>query len=217
MYWNDLRIALFTTFVFTLLSTFATAQPLPTDIDTAEQAPEEFKIEFETSKGGFVITAHRKWSPKAVDRLYQLVKHNYFDSMMVYRVLPKYVVQFGWTDSPKVNRAWMDAPIPDEPVKHTNSLGTVAFARSGPNSRSNQLFINMNHNTPLDTLQFKGVTGFPPVGQVTSGFNNLMRLNGEYGNQPAMVQDSIIKQGNDFLKRRYPRLDMIYWARLSTR
>ena len=39
-----------------------------------EEAPDTYKVEFETTAGTFVGEIHREWSPKGADRLYNLVK-----------------------------------------------------------------------------------------------------------------------------------------------
>ena len=44
---------------------------------TQEKAPEYFKARFETTQGNFDIEAKREWSPNGVDRLYQLIKHEF--------------------------------------------------------------------------------------------------------------------------------------------
>ena len=49
---------------------------------TNENAPEYFATRFETSKGNFDIAVERRLSPKAADRFYQLVKHNFFDNSL---------------------------------------------------------------------------------------------------------------------------------------
>lgn len=51
-----------------------------------EKAPAEFTIRFETTKGDFDVRIYAAWSPRAADRLYQLVKHKYFDYAIFYRV-----------------------------------------------------------------------------------------------------------------------------------
>ncbi|MGB5363255.1 MAG: hypothetical protein WBN17_08125, partial [Aureibaculum sp.] len=43
-----------------------------------KQAPETFKARFETTKGNFEIEANRSWSPKGVDRLYQLITSEFY-------------------------------------------------------------------------------------------------------------------------------------------
>ena len=64
----------------------------------SERAPETYTARFETTKGDFDIAVERKYSPKAADRFYQLVKHGYFDDGIFYRVVEGFVAQFGNTD-----------------------------------------------------------------------------------------------------------------------
>jgi hypothetical protein len=42
-----------------------------------EAAPAVFRARFDTSKGAFVIEAHREWAPLAADRFYNLVKNGF--------------------------------------------------------------------------------------------------------------------------------------------
>ena len=44
---------------------------------TKEEAPAYFKARFETTQGNFDIEAKRQWSPKGIDRLYQLIKNEF--------------------------------------------------------------------------------------------------------------------------------------------
>src|SRR4029079_14450073 len=46
---------------------------------SAETAPEVFRVRFETSRGPFVMEAHRAWAPWGVDRFYYLVKRGFYD------------------------------------------------------------------------------------------------------------------------------------------
>ena len=62
---------------------------------TEKQAPEYFTARFETTQGNFDIEAKREWSPEGVDRLYQLIKNDFYTDIAIFRVLPKFVVQFG--------------------------------------------------------------------------------------------------------------------------
>lgn len=177
---------------------------------TQKQAPEYFKARFETTKGNFDIEAHREWAPLGVDRLYQLIKSGFYQDIALFRVVPDYVVQFGIHNDSSLNNAWRKFPLQDEPVIEKNIKGTIAFARAGKNTRTTQIYININNNSPrLDTLSNVGVSGFPVIAKVTDGMDVVLSFYDEYGNQPARRQDSIRIRGNDFLKRNYPELDYL--------
>jgi cyclophilin family peptidyl-prolyl cis-trans isomerase len=182
---------------------------------TEEQAPDVFTARFETTKGNFDIRAERAWSPKAVDRLYQLIKHEFYTDIALFRVVPGFVVQFGINSDSLTNKQWSSVTIPDEEVKKKNTKGTIAFARAGKETRTTQLFINLKSNSPyLDELKGPGVTGFPVVAEVTEGMDVVLSFYDEYGNEPATKQDSIYARGNDYLKRNYPKIDYIKQAYL---
>ena len=74
------------------------AQSMPDSSVLGLRAPDTFRAEFQTTAGSFTIKAHRDWSPAGVDRLYQLVKSDFFTDVAIFRVQPEYVVQFGISD-----------------------------------------------------------------------------------------------------------------------
>ncbi len=177
---------------------------------TTPQAPEYFKARFETTKGNFDIEARREWAPIGVDRLYQLIQSGFYEDIALFRVVPDYVVQFGIHNDSTLNKAWRKFPLQDEPVIEKNTLGTISFARAGKNTRTTQIYININNNSPrLDTLSYVGVSGFPVIAKVTDGMDVVLSFYDEYGNAPAGKQDSIHTYGNAFLKRNYPQLDYL--------
>src|SRR5450755_3223713 len=121
-------------------------------------APAEFKAQFTTTKGDFVIEVHRDWAPIGADRFYNLVKNGFFNNSAFFRVVPKFMVQFGLAANPAVNKALANANIKDDPVKQSNKRGMVTFAKTSlPNSRSTQLYINFGNNAALDPQ------GFAPI------------------------------------------------------
>ena len=172
-------------------------------------APDSFRVEFQTTQGSFTVEAYRNWSPEGVDRLYQLVMTDFYDSAAIFRVQPDYVVQFGISPFPNVNDFWDRHPLEDEPVKVSNKNGRISYAREGPLSRTTQLFINCNDNPKLDTVQFNNLRGFAPVAQIVDGFEVIKSFYSEYGFEPANKQDSVYKLGNVYLKKHYPELDYI--------
>lgn len=179
---------------------------------TTKEAPEEFRARFETSKGSFDIISRREWSPEAVDRLYQLIRYNYFDSLPVYRVVDNFVAQFGHLDTLQTYQ-WRQFEVEDEPVVEKNLEGTMAFARAGAKTRGTQLFINLKSNSPrLDKINSNGVTGFPVVAKVTSGMEVVKSFTA-YGDAPRSKLGSK-PNANEFLKENFPEIDFITTAYL---
>ncbi|RPE00040.1 peptidylprolyl isomerase [Aureibaculum marinum] len=174
-----------------------------------KEAPAIFKARFETTKGNFDIEAHREWSPKAVDRLYQLISTDFYTDIALFRVVPNFVVQFGIHNNAELNNAWSNYKIEDEPVKKSNAEGTIAFARGGKESRTTQLFINLKNNARLDSLFYNDVSGFPVIAKVTEGMDVVKSFYDGYGEKPGYRQDSIQNKGNQYLKSNFPKLDYI--------
>ncbi|PQJ77417.1 peptidylprolyl isomerase [Polaribacter glomeratus] len=176
-----------------------------------EQSPNTFKARFETTQGNFDIVARRLWSPNGVDRLYQMIQHKYYTDVAIFRVVPKFVAQFGIHNDSLINHSW-EKGIADEPVLAKNDSMTISFARGGVNSRSNQIFINLKDNKRLDTLAYSGVTGFPVVAKVIAGQENVLKFYNGYGDKLGFKQDSITKFGNKFLREKFPKVDYIIKA-----
>lgn len=171
--------------------------------------PDSFVVAFETSRGRFDVIARKIWAPNGTDRFYTLVGNHYYDGAYFYRVVKDFVAQFGMAADPTVTAAWRPRAIADEPVRHTNARGTIAYARGGPGTRTTQLYINLRDNARLDTLNG---FGFPAFGEVVSGLSVLDSLYSGYASRPS--QDSIARQGNAYLARAWPRLDYIRSARI---
>jgi peptidyl-prolyl cis-trans isomerase A (cyclophilin A) len=173
-----------------------------------EKAPETFQVKFETTRGDFTMDVTRAWAPIGVDRFYNLVKHHYYDNMVVFRAVAGFVVQFGISSYPAVNAAWRDAAIKDDPVVQSNKHGYVTYAKtSQPNSRSTQIFISFKDNSFLDSQ------GFAPFATVDpAGMKVVEMLYDQYGDQPTNEQDQISKLGKAYLDSKYPKLDVIKYA-----
>ena len=174
------------------------------------KAPATFAVEFTTTKGAFVVTVHRAWAPRGADRFYNLVQAGFFNGEEFFRVVKGFVVQFGISGYPAVAKAWQNADIPDDPVKASNTAGTITYADAGPNTRSTQVFINLANNAANLDGQ-----GFAPFGKVTSGMAVVDKLYGGYGEAASNDQQQIAAQGNAFLKKHFPKLDSILTARLA--
>src|SRR5690606_13180827 len=181
---------------------------------TKEQAPDEYHVLFETSKGEFLVEAKREYSPKAADRFYQLVKHDYFDNGVFYRVVKGYVAQFGNTDL-EIMEKWRQTKVPDEEVKLKNTRGTLSFAQYGKESRDLEVFINLKDNPTLDTVLTEGVKGFPAFGKVVKGMEVVDKLNSRYGDRPMQNQDLYSNRSSFY--RSFPDIDKIIKVELVER
>lgn len=178
-------------------------------VDLNRSVPDSFLVTFETTRGRFDVMARKQWAPDGVDRFHSLVESRYYDGAAFFRVVKNFVAQFGLASDPAITAAWRPRAIADEPVKHPNARGTIAYARGGPGTRSIQLYINLKDNARLDTLNG---FGFPPIADVVSGMSTVDSLYSGYGNSPS--QDSIGRQGNDYLRRAWPKLDYVKRARI---
>ena len=174
---------------------------------TNKKAPDQFKARFETTQGDFDIIAKREWSPNGVDRLHQLIKSDFYTDIALFRVIPKFVVQFGIHNNSVLNSSWKKYRIKDEPVLQSNDSMAISFARDGLDSRTTQIFINLKNNHRLDTIHYNDVTGFPVIAKITKGMENVHKFYSTDDDVPD--QDSIQKYGNDYLKRKYSKLDYI--------
>ena len=168
------------------------------------KAPDVYQVKFTTTKGDFIVQVNRAWAPIGADRFYNLVKHGFFTGAPFFRVVPGFIIQFGLTGDPAVNRAWQNANIKDDSVTQSNKPGTITFATAGPNTRTTQLFINFGDNAGLDRQ------GFAPFGQVTSGMDVVRSLYSGYGEQPN--QGAITSQGKAYIEKNFPKIDSIVSA-----
>jgi peptidyl-prolyl cis-trans isomerase A (cyclophilin A) len=173
---------------------------------TTEGAPDkgEFKVQFETTAGNFTMLVHREWAPRGAERFYQLIKNTYYDGAPFYRVMPEFMVQFGMNGDPKGTRYW-DKSFPDEPVIQKNLFGLVSYAKSGPNTRSTQLFINYADNARMLDPQ-----GFSPFAEVVEGMKNVIAINAQYREEPN--QGMMVRSGNKYVFKNFPDIDYIVKA-----
>lgn len=173
-----------------------------------EQAPAQYKVKFETTKGTVVIEVNRDWAPNGADRFYNLVKVGFFEHVAFFRAMKGFMVQFGMSGTPAVQKAWNEHPLPDDPVKESNKPGYVTFAKkNNPNSRTTQVFINYRDNSNLDGM------GFAPIGKVVEGMDVVNSFYTDYGEGAPRGkgpnQMLIERQGNSYLEKDFPKLDWL--------
>jgi len=181
-----------------------------------QPSPDEFRVKIETSKGAFIIEAHRDWSPRGVDRFYNLVRTGFFNDSRLFRIRANYIAQFGIAGDPIIAKTWREQAFPDDPVKQSNLRGYVAFAMTGPNTRTTQIYINLKDNTNLDSQ------GFSPIGKVVEGMDVVDHFYSEYGETSGGgmrtgKQAKMFEEGNPWLDREFPKLDKLISAKVVSK
>ena len=169
--------------------------------------PPVFRVQFETSQGNLIVEANRSWSPHGVDRFHELVRTGYFTESRFFRVVPRFVAQFGVHRDYDVHTAWRTLFILDDPPVKKNLVGTLSYAQSGPNTRAVEMFINLNDNAILDEQRFvpfaQTVEGLEVVNKFYSGY-------GELRPQGKFIDPGAVEEGaNAYLVPRFPKLDYI--------
>lgn len=117
----------------------------------------------QTTQGSLSIAVHPNWAPRGAHRFLSMVESWYFSSKVpFFRCLQGFICQFGIAGDPKFNdkdtydfaNTMPDDPnwLPEGPEgrvrdgKFRFSKGYLAYAGSGPNSRSNQFIVALNEN-----------------------------------------------------------------------
>jgi peptidyl-prolyl cis-trans isomerase A (cyclophilin A) len=165
------------------------------------KAPDVYKVKFTTTKGDVIIQVNRVWAPIGSDRFYNLVRGGFYKDAAFFRIVPRFVAQFGIPARPDVAAVWDHAYLVDDRVTQSNKRGTLTFATAGPNTRTTQIFINYSDNTSLDGQ------GFAPFGTVIEGMDIVDKFFAGYGEAPD--QGRITAQGKAYLDRSFPNLDRI--------
>jgi peptidyl-prolyl cis-trans isomerase A (cyclophilin A) len=115
-----------------------------------------------------------------------------------------------------VHRDWqLRGNLKDDPVVHSNRRGTLTYATSGPDTRTTQFFLNTGQQNG-----FLDKEGFAPIGHVMSGMEVVDQVYMGYGeggrgdgtDNKGPNQGRIVKEGNEYLDRLFPKLSYIISA-----
>ncbi|MEI9813074.1 MAG: peptidylprolyl isomerase [Acidobacteriota bacterium] len=188
-------------------STLAFALLLGCSKKEAVKVPDTFHVKFITSEGDFTVEANKAWAPHAVDRFHELLRMKYFDEGRFFRVVPKYIAQFGVHKDYATHAIWRELFFADDKRQLSNTRGTLTFAQNGPNTRATEIFINLKDNPMLDE------EGFVPFAKVAEGMEIVDRFYSGYGElrptgryiEPGRLEEG----GNSYLVPRFPALDFI--------
>ena len=170
------------------------------------RSPEHYQASFPTSLGTTLrMNFTRALAPLGSDHFFSLLCAGFYDDNGFVRIedgpLGPFVVQFGLASDPQVT-AQHAAPIPDDPVRASNALYTVALAADAkrPNTRATMLYINTGANAFLDAQ------GFAPFGQLSDAASAaaLAALNKSWGE--SIYLPMVVSGGSAWLRSNFPGL-----------
>ena len=178
-----------------------------------KEAPDVFKVMITSTHGDFIIEVHKEWAPVGATRFYNLVRTGFFDDSRFYRIREGAFVQFGIPGKPEIAKVWRHEAMQDDPVTQSNLRGFIAYAMTGPNTRTTQLYINLKDNVHQDAQ------GFAPIGKVIIGMEVLDKLYSGYaetsgGGMRAGKQARLFEEGNVYLDKEFPKLDKLVKAEI---
>ena len=141
-------------------------KPLPEHEKDAPPLTKKSTVRMQTTAGELVIDVFPDAAPHAAQRFLELVSSGFYDDTPISRVVPDFVAQFGvnWREP---HKAWKDKDFDDDPTYYALERGTLAFAKSGPNMNSTQVFINYKENNRLAEPRYN----FTVFGEVVSGMD----------------------------------------------
>jgi cyclophilin family peptidyl-prolyl cis-trans isomerase len=158
-------------------------------------------VEIKTSQGLIVVELNSDKAPITVANFLQYVKDNHYSGTIFHRVISGFMIQGGGMDK-NLNEKTTRAPIHNEADNGlTNSLGTIAMARtSDPHSATAQFYINVANNNSLNyTDKSERGWGYTVFGKVIKGMDvvqKISRLPTDNGDVPlqTIVIESVSKQ-----------------------
>jgi cyclophilin family peptidyl-prolyl cis-trans isomerase len=179
-------------------------------LDANSPDPNAVNVKCTTTKGDFSLVVNPSWGPLGAARFLEMVDSGFFDRIAAFRVVPGFLAQFGIPFTK--TRTW--PAIKDDPnVGIQNPVfkrGMIAYAGSGPNTRTTQLFIGYED----DTMSLGKSAWDNPFGIVTQGMDVIDKFYSGYGDLTpfggtAPDPTRMANEGGAFLLREKPNLDYI--------
>lgn len=150
---------------------------------------------------------HPDWAPNGAARFLELVRDKYFDGSALFRAIPNFLVQFGIAKEESKRKKWQGETIQDDPQRPDIPIevGTMAFAGSGADSRSTQVWIALTDaDKNLGTRSWE-----TPFGKLIGdlSYENLHKIFSDYGDK--VDQSRIWNEGYAYLDHEFPKLDHV--------
>lgn len=163
------------------------------------------QVEFETSRGSFVIELYPDKAPVTVANFLQYVNSGFYEGTIFHRTIRKFVVQGGGL-TPELRPKPTQQPIPNESTNGlSNDFGTVAMARGyGSNTATSQFYVNLEDNKFLNHYrQEAGLEGYTVFGRVIRGLGVVVQISegqtGRVGKMANVPADPVVVRSSRLL------------------
>jgi cyclophilin family peptidyl-prolyl cis-trans isomerase len=146
-------------------------------------------VRMSTNLGTIVLRLRGDVAPKTVANFLAYANSGRFDNVFFTRSENSpspFVIQGGslqitddGAQASDIIATTRDTAVEDEnslPGALSNTIGTISFAKSGPNTATNQFFINLADNSFLDSPA-RSDGGFTPFAEITSGLSVAQAIN----------------------------------------
>ncbi|HZV98445.1 MAG TPA: peptidylprolyl isomerase [Methylophilaceae bacterium] len=158
-------------------------------------------VEIKTNQGLIVVELNSEKAPNTVANFLQYVKDNHYSGTIFHRVISGFMIQGGGYTKDFQEKLTRD-PIKNEADNGlTNTLGTIAMARtSDPHSASAQFYINVANNSSLNhTDKSERGWGYTVFGKVVKGLDVVQKIarmptdGGDVPLQTVMIESVTLK------------------------
>lgn len=180
------------------------------ELDENYIPPRNRWVMLRTTKGDIRLRVYADWAPNAAKRFVELVEQGFYDGAPWFRV-NDLIAQSGIAAEPEANERHAGESIERDPMRGSNTRGTISFAQANPDNRNTQFFINIEDNTYLDGTGEDDY--FVPFAEVLQGMDVVDELQKTGDPRPGFIEQ-LATEGVTVFRRQYPQGDVIEFARL---
>lgn len=153
-------------------------------------------------KCSFVIAVVPRWAPIGAEQFLKLIDLGFYDGTAMFRAIPNFLVQFGMSRNKEMqNEFGRKQILDDEMIGVHVERGILAYAGSGVNSRSTQIWIAYGESPGLGEEPWETPFGFV----MDDGMDVIENIFTGYDDE--VNQQAIWKYGYAYLEDEFPKLD----------
>lgn len=136
---------------------------------TQPEPASAIKVVFETTMGAFTLALDSEKAPATVENFLRYVDAGFYDDTLFHRVIPNFMAQGGGYTTGLDPKYPFYPSVDNESANGLRNVrGSVSMARrSDPDSATSQFFVNVVHNSSLDSNTDR--PGYTAFGKVVDG------------------------------------------------